>query len=376
MNKKFNHINKEINDEFLSLYEKLSSLTTTAVGSTKVVGTPSGPSVTPSRPPLPHSPSHTPGSSDELSGYMVWRNEWIDGTEYKKDRVVRDSIWTMVSNKKTSDRPAPQNIGAEALIYQGTSPTSPVTAKSISSGIRVSAGTTGFSLNGYDAYVVSGNYYRIFLVLQNGQIEELQNFTANTTGWASFTLIPRLILPGLSFAIVQTVNEPDPTPTVWTGDWDYQTPNNAGTPASGAISHANRQLDQLRIHKTDDNGGNRSAELLALNNGDIVDGMGMRWAISDVTDSGTYVTLSVAPASQGTGGGVNTFTFETVSATPITVVVDTNWWGLNQPSTGVIKGLYSIDEAPWAEVDDAYGINLTLQEVYVSADWDLLSRIG
>ncbi|GAG03508.1 unnamed protein product, partial [marine sediment metagenome] len=43
--------------------------------------------------------------------YMLWQNVWVQ-KEYNPHETVRDGEWTMVANKTTTDRPAPQPTAA------------------------------------------------------------------------------------------------------------------------------------------------------------------------------------------------------------------------------------------------------------------------
>ncbi len=305
-----------------------------------------------------------------------WHGKWSQ-REYKKDDIVVDGSWLMIANKDTEDRAAPQKIGPEIVTYNGTSPTTLNTVKKITSGIDIVAGTSGFWLNGYELYVVAGNHYRVYSVNQENEVSEQLDFVADTTGWIRVNMTSLPVPPGEAFALLQVVAEPDPTPTVWVGNWDYDTPNNDTPPISGQATHSDRLPDTLRVHKTDNDGTDRGAELLALAAGDIIDAVGMSWAIQKVTDSGTHVSFSIAPSQQGSPDGIAQFSFETVTATPITIVEDTGYWLTNQPSGGAsIMGLFAIDGDPIAQNDNAYGVNPVIQEAFVSEDWDGMALSG
>jgi len=304
---------------------------------------------------------------------MRWHNKWIPATYLKHDTVI-DSDWTMVANKETTDRPSPQAVGLPVLIYNGSSPTLPVTAKSVVSGISIQGGEKAYWVSGYSAYTVTGNFYRIFTVDKDDVIKELASFTASETGWKEFVL-PLTLIPAYSdFILAQSVAEPDPSPTIWSGDWDYLTPQNDADPLTGQIVQSGKSPSNLRIHKFDKASADRGTELLALTPGDIIEAVGMRWSIQLAPiDNGIWVGIVVAPAQQGSGSGTQTFNFETVSPTPITIVVDTNYWLTNQLGTGLIRGVHSLDEGATVYTDDAYGVNFELQEAYISPDWDLLA---
>jgi hypothetical protein len=231
-------------------------------------------------------------------------------------------------------------------------------------------------LKGWRAYTVTGNEYTAYLVEDPGgahQITELLSWKATTTGWDEFSIISKIIPDGVRFRLALVITEPDPVPTTWTGNWDYTTPNNPGIPTSGVILHANQLASSLRVHKTDNDGGDRSADLAGILPGDIIEGPGgLRWSVQAVTDQGVYVDFSVAPAQQAAPDGVAMFTFETVTATSVTTVVDSDYYaGDPQVSAG-----YKIDDGAEVSTQDAYGIDVKFQEAYVSPDWEVVVLSG
>ena len=306
---------------------------------------------------------------------MVWGGEWLSGQEYNNQTVVRDSGWLAIANKLTTDRPAPQPIGNSDYIYKGTSPATPIPAKTIYSGVKITGGDSGYYINSYSAYVTTGNLYRIYATNNEGVVDELQSFVSSTTGWVEFSISPIIVQPHTSFSIIQATSEPDPTPTTFNGDWDYLTPNSpTALPLAGEIVQRNGNTETLYISKTDDAAGDRGAELLGLVSGDTITGVSMVWDVQEPpTDNGGYVSIVVGPASQGSPDGVANFVFETVDPTPITVVVDADYWLTHQPPSGAIKGLYSVDSGAAVETNTAYGVNLNIQNVTVSEDWDLMA---
>jgi hypothetical protein len=315
------------------------------------------------------NPAHNP------NGMMRWRDSWVQGREYKKHDVTRDGAWTMVALRDTYDRPAPQPIGQPLYRYQGSSPTDSITAKELVIGHRYTWGVSGW-LSGWRVWSVAGNYYRIFSVADpDGANEgaEIVSYEASTTGWYEATFAPQLILPGSVFELWAAVQEPDPTPTIWTGNWNYITPPNPGTPVSGSIIHANSLLSVLSIRKVDNDAGDRGAELLALDVGDIVVGPGdLRWSVQAIADQGLYVDIAIAPAQQASPDGVFNFSFETVTATPITTVVDPDYY----LGDADVDGRYRVDGGALNITQDAYGVDVKIQEAYISSDWALVAYSG
>lgn len=302
-------------------------------------------------------------------------------TVYYPDDTVVDGSWTMVANKITVDRAAPQPVGVAGYLYQGTDPTAPVTAKQIVFGTRYTTPADLFyQIQKYRIFVVTGNVYQIFTVEDPGGagiISSAGAFTADTTGWVEFAASGIIVGNGLAFDIIAVVQEPDPTPTTFTGNWNYLTPNNVTIPASGQIQHANQATSEFRIHKTDNDGGDRSTDLAGLAVGDIIDwgGGGTRWAIQSIQDQGTWYNFGVAPASQEAPDGVRNLTFETVTATPITRLEDVNYWGLNPAPNGTVEGLYVEDDGYDNIVanTNAYGVDVFFQQYQQSEDWDILA---
>jgi hypothetical protein len=122
----------------------------------------------------------------------------------------------------------------------------------------------------------------------------------------------------------------------------------------------------LRFHKTDQN-GDQSAQLATMTVGDTIEGAGVRWSISAIVDNGTWIDFTVAPQQQGTPDGIQDFVFETVTATPITVVADADYY---VPFPGV-EPFYSVDGAARILTQDAYNVDILVQAVAISPDWDI-----
>jgi hypothetical protein len=304
--------------------------------------------------------------------YMLWKGEWIQGNTYNGGHVVRDGNWLMVALTQTTDKAAPQAIGPEFNLYTGSDPTTSQLAKQITQGARYTS-TVPVWINGYRLYTIAGNFYRVFSVSSTGQVTELLSFTANTTGWSDFPFGPQPLAEGAEFTLVTVVQEPDPTPTTWTSDWNYTTPNNLGIPGAGVVIHANDDTSSLRINKTSSI-GDESANLEALTIGDIIDSGNISWAIQNITDNGTWMNFSVAPAVQDSPDGVRTFTFETVTSTPITYLSDPDYY-LSSPS---VQGMLGVDIGFEDIVpdDNAYGVDLIVQNASISPDWDLMAYSG
>ena len=307
-----------------------------------------------------------------------WKFPYIPGGPFETNDMVRDGVWTMIANADTVDRAAPQPVGDEFDLYDGAAPTTALLASQIIFGNRYAASVDGY-LNDIRIYTVIGNHYLLYVVrdpLGEKIFELLRNFTAVATGWQSFST-PQLIVPeGVVFDIIAIVNEPDPTPTTFSANWDYRTPQNIQAPIDGQIQHARAQPDQIRISKVDSDANDVSASLATLNVGDKIEALGVQWVIQLILDQGTYVTYSVAPALTASPEGVTEFMFETVTATPITVMVDTDWWLTSQTPQNQGLAIVDGDYDSIVPNDTAYGTDITVQAASVSPDWDAVAYGG
>jgi len=327
-------------------------------------------------------PDHIIDQSLIVSGSVIdkmeWQGLWTQQT-YSKNDVVKDGDWTMVANKETSDTAAPQAVGVANFLYQGTGPElSTVSARQLVVGMSYTS-TLAFWLSGYRIHTVAGNHYEIISVLDPdgvGEVKFLNRFVATTSGWRDFGLMPRPITAGVKFDLYAIIYEPDPTPTTWDADYNYQKPNNSAVPTTGQIVHANKLDNVLRIHKTDADTvpTDRSAALLALQAGDIITVGLSSWAIQGVTDDGTYVSVDIAPAIQAAVSGVQNFTFEITAADTLSYARELNYWLGNAN----VRGLYVADDS-WENAvanDNQYGVDVYVQEAYISPDWDLVAYSG
>lgn len=326
----------------------------------------------------PHQVAHTQlidyatAPVDNPHGMMRWVNGYISGDSVKKHDVVLAGAWTRSANKDTDDIAEPTAQGNESYVYQGTSPPASTVAKEIIASQIYTFSESRF-VNGWRANTKAGQTYRAYLVQDpNGAaiVNPLQTWVASTDGWIEFSVSPAIAGVGVQFQLALVMQEPSPTPATWTASYLYSTPNNPAIPAAGECSQSTKLLDSLRFNKHDYVGTDRGAELGALSPGDIIVGPGgLRWSIQVTTDNTTWMDFTVAPAQQDTGTGVQTFTFETVTATAISYIEDVGYFASDPAVTGQIR----IDGGAPVSTQNAYNIDLLTQGVYDSPDWDTVA---
>lgn len=299
---------------------------------------------------------------------MIWKGVW-NGDQYLRGDTVYDDGYAMVANKTTTERAAPQPAGEEQYLYNGGAPTTTTPAKVLLFGTRYQ-NDAPYIINGYRVYAIAGNEYRVFVDL-DGVIREIVSFTAANTGWRVAESVSTIVSANSDLIIFVKVLKPADVPATFTLSYSYATPNNAAIPVAGQITHANKVLDSFRVNKTDQN-GDQAAQLALLEVGDTIEGAGVKWAIQVITDMGTWIDYTVAPAQQGNPDGVQDFVFETIIEQDIVVMNDPNYWDI----TPQVSGVYQQDQLPSVETQDAYGLDVLVQHVSISEDWELLSSPG
>ncbi len=307
-------------------------------------------------------------------GGMVWTGDW-QSKKYNAGMVVRDGPWTMVANKRTDERAGPVDIGEPYYYYTGTIGSAQQVAAFLLMGNRYIYSSGSRYITGFRINVISGFDYNAYIVIDPLGVKQVRNLgrhRATVTDWVQFNTQPLFIAPGQLFDMILTVTAVDDTPVTWSGSWYYDTPPNQAIPPAGSVIHANSEIDVLRVAKTDNDGGDRSTELLAINVGDEISEGTLKWTVTAISEEASYVAFNVLPAIQGAADGLRDFVFSTTTPTPIDYSVDVDFW---QTSGSSVTGLY-IADGKYDDIavnDNAYGIDILIQDAYVSPDWDLIA---
>ena len=302
-----------------------------------------------------------------------WLGEYQTGVTYvKSDQVISNGVLA-IANQTTTEDPQIFPKGDPVYLYGGADPTNSIITPTLIVGNEYTVAGPTFVV-GYRVYTTIGNVYTLTTRIErDGKtfLNQVGTWTEEIGGWHEFSTAT-LIEAGDIVILSATIREPDPTPTQFNGNWNYTKPNNEGIPAVGTIDHSARLSSSLRIHKTDADGGDRSAELEGLVVGDIIDGSTISWSIQAIIDNGSWLDFTVAPAQQDSlASGVTNFVFSTNAATPITHLYDVDYWATNQPSEGSVRGFYSTtvyEDRIFS--DDAFGVDVKWQDTEASEHWD------
>jgi len=205
---------------------------------------------------------------------MKWENIWEEAT-YEENDVVRDGDWTMVANKQTSDRAAPQPIGSAVYDLTGTLPLSTAEFEGVVwTGAEYTLEAPGW-INSVDVYVTEltddTNHRVLLLNNDTSAVNIITNPILRENQWATVLINPTPFATGASLTVIlDSLNSG--SSTGFTGGWKRASNINTATINPGVSAWGTDNNERtLRINKIDANGTPRTTELLSLSAGtDVV----------------------------------------------------------------------------------------------------------
>jgi len=333
-------------------------------------------------------------SSAELSkltgGIITWMPIWAQA-EYPSQTMTRDGEWTMMSNKITSDRPAPQSVGAKQY---GVDPSSTFITGEDSSVVKM---LHRFVLDKDQAGYLEAIKVRvpewslnsitriIFTNVTTGHARLINNPVLNVDDWTTLVISSMILKEGTEFTIQFEYYNSSPINDV-TGTWTSSL--SLGEPASSEINVDSFNIPTvIEISHTDLDGAARGTEL----DGVVVDSIIRLYEVADVT---RYVEVKVT--------GAPDLTSTTSTKYPVTLIdfgsnglvrdnkiVDVNLnvpitqpsvfnkitdhFSTFQPDFATVTSELYYDGLQQASLDDAYGIDVVFQQAHLSNDWDLVA---
>jgi len=314
---------------------------------------------------------------DDAKALMKWEGAWDPERTYLKDCVVRDDEWTMIANKETDDRPAPQPIGSpffpSGLGDFPTWDTDSVSEEQILRGARYLTPAVGYTL-GYRVWAVPGNTYRVLHVTDPLGVpifEYSEEFTVSQEGWITVALGQVLVLTFTVFDVLLVISPGSPTVSQFFAPWDYKRSNGDALP--GEANHQNSGGgDEIRFNIEDDDSNDQSVNLATVNIGDTFTNGTLTWEITDITLVGDNYRFGVNPAARDSEN-LYTFTFTVTDPEVLTWVEIPDLYLPNL----FVAGLTSDDGYDNVVTNDVgYGVDVLFQEAYVSNDWELVAVSG
>jgi hypothetical protein len=306
-----------------------------------------------------------------LHDAMSYKGEWQPDAEYRKDDVVVDFPWTMVANTQTLERAAPQPTGESAPIYQGVghSLLSEPTSNVVWCGERYTFNKGGF-INAYRVYVPvadSNVEYTLYILDEtSNKLTFIINSKMYAVGWTDIPVGHTVVQDGTVLTLVMAIRNPSGGSSSFNASWNYIRGN--GDPLAGEIIHQNNGRE-MRVSWTDDGSGDQTANLATLEAGDEVSAGGFSWVITEIISNvGGVIVFDVTPQTRADNGLYNTV-FTVYSPATIPYPKDLDYYS----GSAVVEGLYGLDDLSNIVADDSsYGVDIEVQDAYISDDWDFV----
>jgi predicted RecA/RadA family phage recombinase len=208
------------------------------------------------------------GITAAAANQVTWVSPYNPGNFYQKNTMVFDSGWTMIANKLTSDRAAPQASGPSQWGVNGQTFGTNSDLSVIYSGMGVEF-TEGGWLNGLRVWVpeVSGttSYRTVVVNITNPDLPIYKVYeepVLNVNDWTLIVSDEVLVIPGDKYIIyLDSLNSAGGTPLI--GGWAYGGAANSAAPPAQSWNHHSQQ-NLVRIDKTDLDGTDRSTELSGI----------------------------------------------------------------------------------------------------------------
>lgn len=321
----------------------------------------------------------------QVSGALIWRGLWVSGS-YEANDLVVDSGWLSAANKTTTTKPAPVPTGDIRNIIDVPGP--PTFANnSVSSGSLIVGVRYAYA---EDLYIREARFYvpaaavglraSAWLVLDPDTdptfqvIFSSQVIDASETGkWISIPIGLTLVQEGRTFDVILAFT-PTTGAITFTHEWNYRRSNQ--NPQSGEITHKSAAAaDTVLVHKQDSGGTDRSTDLDNVGPGSEMEMLanGYFWTILNASKAGDIYTLTVAPSVRAPAGTSN-FSFSYFAPITINYVEALNHYSTLAEVNGFIStGGYNPIDSPPTLNQDAYGIDIQVQGVFLSGDWDYLA---
>jgi hypothetical protein len=352
-----------------------------------------------------------------IKGRNRWRGKWLSDIVYDENDEVLDGNWLMIANKKTIDRAAPQLTGSANYIFGQTRLVTDdgnwltcVNGDTLFAGVAV-----GFVTKQFTGVVRSGHVYEFTQTVFVTELSVLVPTLTDTTNYIIvvaditnpenpvteiskdpileenvFTVVKyssALITAGTKLLIyIDALNSGDST--VFQHEWTSNGTSNAGAPLTGGWNRRTQQ-DIIRIDKTDNTGADRTAELASVIVGSSITTRSTadfdrfwEYLINGITDAGTYYEYATTLTGTGSLGGINDnentlIEFDIPIPLPTDYVEDDAYnWSTSSPSFADVEGFLSLGGVTQNVPESAFGVDIRVQPVTTSPDWDIKNTAG
>lgn len=322
--------------------------------------------------------------------FMQFMNQgWEQGKYHVTGSVVTNGEWTMVANTFTLEYPYPTPADNAEF---GTEPWTPATQSDES--VVYSGHTYTFNedcllkrINVWVTQLTPDTNYRIIVVTQapgkDPATTVFEEPVLQVGAWKGIYFANQLIPSGTVMLVyIDALNSGADNQV--TGGWNYEGQNNTGAPAVQGWNHNNANTI-VRISKTDLDGTDRTSELAGITVNTTLQFADTsnpsafnlyRVTSEPPVDQGTYFEYSVVLQEQGEGGlplGTSTLTATIPIPQPTEYAEQVGVVPTYSGPNVTVQGFLQFDGVDQGGTGNKYGIDLELESVTSSADWDVLS---
>lgn len=319
--------------------------------------------------------------------FVNWAGVWLQ-REYKPNTMTKDGSWTMISNKITSDRPAPQNVGGKQYgIAEGTvmSTASNTSIVRVEHKFTFDKGQAGF-LENVSVMAPQWNLDSVSQVTitdeTTGASRVINNPILTPGEWTSMSVGSFLIPEGTVINVEFSYYNSTASDGI-DGDW-------TAAITTGAAANESINLDSgtvptvISISYTDLDGTDRETELTSVVIGSII-------TVYEQADTSRYVTVEVSgtPVESATsieypvesrdfGSAVRsgkdcTVNIDLPISQPSQYAINAGYYTANEPDFASMRTALYFGDALQPDATDAYGINIQFQQATLSPDWELVA---
>lgn len=307
-----------------------------------------------------------------------WRGEWVQGQTYKKnDMAIRHGWLGVVTADSTLESPEPFPTGVEDWLIDLNGTWTPVQS-TISEASYITGNVyffaQGLYISGYRFWLPdnSQNFqFQLWSVTDLGGVNEkltqialIPNGVA-TGQWVEVGSGTLVIPPGTELHMLKVTTAATLTEG-FSGNWDVK--NTGGTPSEGEANFQGNETE-IRVHKTDDDDIDQTANLEAVEVGGTLSFGGSTWTITEVDIRGSHVRYHLEPNQGRPPENTYSLTFAWGQTEDIPFVTDTDYWA----AVGPVRGCQGTTLRALDYDNDGHGVDIFVREVSVSDDWDIMS---
>ena len=302
-----------------------------------------------------------------------------DGRQYEPLDIATQDGWLGWCLNQTTDPIKPQVVGSASYLYQGSGMTDANETSARICTVQRYTATDNFYLVAFRTHLKADTSIDIFInnnvVIPNAKLTYVASFEADVDGIYEISLASAvLIAADTTFDVIGYISDLTPNTTTVPVNYNYSTPNNPDSPASGVASHSDKELSVIRFNAIDNDATDRTSLFQSLSPGSTLTFNSYLYQIQDVTDAGGYWAVAVSPAIQQQPDGLFSMSFEYANPDSINYSREVNYWGTNSNISSAFDAGGDYQTAIGGTFANyQYPVDIKVQGVTFSDNWAILA---